>query len=183
MVEHHPVEPIKLMVAALCSSPEALEKSLEGLRACRGEVDYQGPAHPFNLTDYYQEEMGGALERTIISFDRPASPDELVNLKHECVELERLLGSEPGHRTANLDAGYLDHGKLVLASLKPAGQKIYLGRGVYADLVARYGGGKYQPFEWTFPDFTSGIYDEDLALIRQRYLEQLRSEPSPGING
>ena len=175
MTENHPIEPVKLLVAALCSSPEALEKSLEGLRACRGEIDYRGAAHPFNLTDYYQKEMGEALERTIISFDRPASPDELVNLKHECVELERALANEAGCRTTNLDAGYLDHGKLVLASLKPAGQKIYLARAVYADLVARYGSGRYRPFEWTFPDFTAGIYDEDLALIRRRYLEQLRS--------
>ena len=41
-------------------------------------------------------------------------------------------------------------------------------------LVARYGGGKYRPFEWTFPDFTAGVYDEDLAKIRQLYLPQLR---------
>jgi len=183
MTEDQPAEAVKLVVAALCSSPQALKNSLGKLQACRGEIDYRGPAHPFNLTDYYREEMGEELERTIISFQLPACPVELIELKHECVELERALADEAGRRTANLDAGYLDHGKLVLASLKPAGQKIYLGRGVYADLVARYGGGKYQPFEWTFPDFTSGIYDEDLALIRQRYLEQLRSEPSPGING
>ena len=119
--------------------------------------------------------MGEALERTLVSFQRPTSPGELVNLKHECVKLEKALADEPGHRTANLDAGYLDHGKFVLASLKPAGQKIYLAHGVYADLVARYSGGQYRPFEWTFPDFTSGVYDEDLAMIRQRYLEQLRS--------
>ena len=175
MAESPRVEPVKLVVAALCSSSVALEKSLEGLRACRGAIDHQGSAHPFTLTDYYQEEMGRELERSLVSFQLPASPDELVNLKHECVELEQALADEAGHRTANLDAGYLDHGKLVLASLKPAGQKIYLGRGVYADLVARYGGGKYCPFEWTFPDFTAGVYDEDLALIRQLYLQQLRS--------
>ncbi len=174
MTEPHPVEPVKLLVAALCANPEALENSIESLRSGRGELDYQGVAHPFKLTDYYQEEMGESLSRTLLSFDLPASPVELVNLKHECVELERALADEAGRRTANLDAGYLDHGKLVLASLKPAGQKLYVDRGVYADLVARYGGGRYRPFEWTFPDFAAGLYDEDLATIRQRYLEQLR---------
>lgn len=174
MAEKLQAEPVKLVVAALCSSPGALEKSLEGLRACRGAIDHQGPARPFTLTDYYQEEMGDKLARSIISFQLPVSPGELVNFKQECVELEQALAEEAGNRSANLDAGYLDHGKLVLASLKPAGQKIYLGRGVYADLVARYGGGKYRPFEWTFPDFTAGVYDEDLAEIRQLYLQQLR---------
>ena len=62
----------------------------------------------------------------------------------------------------------------MLASLKAAGQKIYLARGVYADLVGRYGRGRYRPFEWTLPDVSARRYDEELAAIRERYLEQLR---------
>ena len=174
MTEHLPVEPVKLVVAVLCSNPDALAKSCEGLRSRRGGIDHQGAARPFNLTDYYEKEMGTELGRSILSFDRLASPDELVDFKHECVELEHSLAESSGQRAVNLDPGYLDHGKLVLASLKAAGQKIYLARGVYADLVGRYGGGRYRPFEWTFPDFSAGLYDEELAAIRERYLEQLR---------
>mgnify|MGYP003319531034 CR=1 FL=1 len=174
MTKHLPVEPVKLVVAALCSRPDALTRSLEGLRSRRGNLDHQGTARPFNLTDYYEKEMGTGLERRILSFDRLASPDELVDFKHECVELERSLAEDSGRRTVNLDPGYLDHGKLVLASLKAAGQKIYLARGVYADLVGRYGEERYRPFEWTFPDFSAGLYDEELGEIRRRYLEQLR---------
>ena len=174
MTEHLPVEPVKLVVAVLCSNPDALAKSCEGLRSRRGGIDHQGAARPFNLTDYYEKEMGTELGRSILSFDRLASPDELVDFKHECVELEHSLAESSGQRAVNLDPGYLDHGKLVLASLKAAGQKIYLARGVYADLVGRYGRGRYRPFEWTFPDFAAGLYDEELAAIRERYLEQLR---------
>ncbi len=169
-----PAEPVKLLVAALCTGPDALAESLEGLRARRGDIDHQGPARPFKLTDYYEKEMGDGLERSILSFDRLVSPGELVDFKHECVELEASLAQSPGHRSVNLDPGYLDHGKLVLGSLKPAGQKIYLARGVYADLVGRYGQERYRPFEWTFPDFSAGLYDEELGMIRRRYLEQLR---------
>ena len=174
MTENHPVEPVKLVVAVLYSRRDALAKSLDGLRSLRGDIDHQGAARPFNLTDYYEEEMGGELERSILSFHQLAPPGELVSLKRECVELESSLAEASGRRTVNLDPGYLDHGKLVLASLKAAGQKIYLARGVYADLVGRYGQGRYRPFEWTFPDFSAGLYDEELQEIRERYLEQLR---------
>jgi hypothetical protein len=155
MTEERSPEPVKLIVAALCSSPGALERGIEGLQARRGDIDHQGPPRPFDLSAYYEEEMGTGLQRSILSFDRLASPGELVDFKHECVELERSLAGASGRR-ANLDAGYLDHSKLVLASLKPAGQKIY------------------RPLEWTFPDISAGLYDRELGEIRARYLEQLQ---------
>jgi hypothetical protein len=117
--------------------------------------------------------MGDNLHRQLISFTDLRSPEELAIAKIRCIEIEKLL-SISGKRAITLDIGYLDHNKLVLASVKGLGQKIYLSHGIYADLVARYGHGTYQPFEWTFPDFKSGRYDNDLAYIRQRYLEQLR---------
>jgi hypothetical protein len=46
---------------------------------------------------------------------------------------------------------------------------------VYADLIARYRAGRYQPFEWTFPDFRDGRYDQELSTIRRTYLAQLRN--------
>lgn len=69
---------------------------------------------------------------------------------------------------------HADGNKIVLASFKYAGQKIHLGDGVYAGMVARYKHGCYQPFEWTFPDFCDGRYDDELAVVRRTYLQQLR---------
>ena len=81
----------------------------------------------------------------------------------------------PDARTVNCDAGYLDHNKVVLASAKEAGQKVYLDKGIYADLAGRYKNGAYRPFEWSFPDFKDGRYDKELLAIRALYLKQLRA--------
>jgi hypothetical protein len=94
--------------------------------------------------------------------------------------LERV-GGTAGQRV-NLDSGYLDHNKIVLASAKGLGQKIDIAQGIYADLVARYRQGHYQPFEWSFPDFKDGRYDSELAEIRRRYLQQLRTIQSTNSN-
>jgi Domain of unknown function (DUF4416) len=142
-----------------------------------GDIDFEGPDRAFDLTDYYEAEMGPNLSRRLIGFEPLASPEQLPPAKLACIAMEAAFISPrsgtPG-RGINLDIGYLDHNKIVLASVKPAGQKIYLSAGIYADLVARYAEGRYQPFAWTFPDFKDGRHDPELATLRGRYLEQMK---------
>jgi hypothetical protein len=167
------VQPVKRFVAVLWSEPAGLECAVRLLIDAWGALDHAGPDHGFDVTDYYADEMGGSLRRRLFAFDPLMPPESLVDAKLLCNDLEARLASN-GRRRVNLDTGYLDHNKVVLASVKYAGQKIYLARGIYADLVARFKQGRYQPFEWTFPDFRDGRYDQELVAIRQRYLAQLR---------
>lgn len=167
------VPPVKLLVAILWANRAALDQALERLQEHWGTIDFQGADHPFDVTDYYGPEMGANLQRRLIAFARLVPPECLKEVKLRCNALEDQFQSATG-RLVNLDIGYLDHNKIVLASCKYAGQKIPLGDGIHADLIARYARGKYQPFEWTFPDFKTDRYDVELNTIRQRYLEQLR---------
>jgi len=174
MARPQPADPVKLFVAILWSDAGSLGSSLTALAEQWGEIDFIGPDHPFDLTGYYEAEMGRGLQRRLISFSRLVPPDILSEAKLRCNEIEdRLSGA--GGRPVNLDIGYLDHNKIVLGSLKQAGQKIYLRDGVYADLVGRYRSGRYQPFEWTFPDFRDGRYDAEFSAMRRIYLERLRA--------
>jgi hypothetical protein len=174
MAKPVPVEPVKLLAAVLWSDVDALAAALEDLRSRWGKIDVTGSDHPFDVTDYYEKEMGAGLLRRIVSFEGLVLPQILSEAKLVCNEIENKLAHGKARRV-NLDIGYLDHNKIVLGSAKYAGQKIYLGAGIYADLVARYREGRYQPFEWTFPDFRDGRYDHDLAQIRRTYLSQLRA--------
>ncbi|MFP3984053.1 MAG: DUF4416 family protein [Desulfurivibrionaceae bacterium] len=166
--------PVKYFIAVLFSSPDLLSLARNVLQENWGKMDLEGDPRLFEVTDYYQAEMGGTLYRSIISFKDLMNPAEIVERKLRCNDLEDTLALE-NKRRVNLDAGYLDHNKVVLASAKAAGQKIYLGRGIYADLAGRYRSGRYQPFEWSFPDFKDGRYDRELLLIRKEYLRQLKN--------
>ncbi len=166
-------EPVKYFAAVLWRDDDSLASGTQRLVATFGDIDHVGPDRPFDMTDYYEAEMGASLKRRLVSFVALRSPQKLTAAKHACIEIESALAGENG-RTVNLDVGYLDHNKIVLASVKAAGQKIYLSDGIYADLVARYGQGKYQPFAWTFPDFKDGRYDSELGVLRECYLTQIK---------
>ena len=173
MAKPQAATPVKLLVAILWTGEAALRAALEELHAEWGEIDFTGADRPFDRTDYYLDEMGADLLRRLVSFADLVPPESIRTAKLRCNEIEDRMSAER-RRRVNLDIGYLDHNKIVLASVKYAGQKIHLGDGVYADLVARYKDGRYQPFEWTFPDFRDGRYDGELAQIREQYLRQLR---------
>jgi hypothetical protein len=168
------VQPVKWFVAALWKEASSLDDALRLLCEQWGSLDHISSDIPFDVTHFYDDEMGTGLLRRLVSFQRLMPPDELAPGKLLTNEMEIRL-AHAGRRRVNLDLGYLDHNKIVLASLKAAGQKIYLGQGVYADLIARWRDGAYHPFEWTFPDFRDGRYNDFLCQIRTAYLRQLRA--------
>ena len=173
--------PVKYFIAVLFPEAGKLMQVKKELASRWGVIDFEGQDHPFDATDYYQPEMGAPLYRKLLSFERLYTPALIVPMKLECNDIEASF-SRDGKRTVNLDAGYLDHNKFILASAKEAGQKVYLDRGIYADLSGRYREGKYRPFEWSFPDFKDGRYDGELLAIRNLYMQQVKRYRSGDSN-
>ena len=160
---------VKYLAAILAPRDFDLERLLFPLLEERfGRIDHRGEARPFGLTDYYEDEMGPDLHRTIVSFEPLRAATELVDAKLATAAIEERL-SEGGNRRVNVDIGYLDFFKVVLASFKEGPQKIYLGSGVYADPILLYNDGAFEVLPWTFPDFRTGAYDPELAAIRRLY--------------
>lgn len=156
---------VKLLAAILCSREAPFEQCLAMLEQRFSEIDYRGGAHPFTQTNYYQPEMGPGLTRSLVSFARLMDPGALTEAKHAAHEIEQSL-SLGGKRRVNVDVGYLDLFKLVLASFKERGNKLYLGDGVWADMTLVYEKGEFQPLPWSFPDFAEGTYNAELKRIR-----------------
>ncbi|OPZ95339.1 MAG: hypothetical protein BWY71_02269 [Planctomycetes bacterium ADurb.Bin412] len=78
-------------------------------------------------------------------------------------------------RPINLDPGYIDASKLVLATTKNYSHRIYIGQSMYAEATLHYHRGKWQAWPFTYPDYGSGLYDPFLNAARDRYLEQTTS--------
>ncbi len=166
--------PVKYFAALLLSSGAEPQGVIDGgLSDILGEADFIGPPHPFDMTDYYEDEMGPGLRRVIVSFKDLGEAPDLVTVKLDVDRLEKKLSGEAG-RTVNIDPGYIDYFKAVLASFKEGPQKIYLGRGVYADPVLMFEDHEWRTLPWSFPDFKEGLYMEEFGSIRRIYRERRR---------
>ena len=167
------VLPVKLFCGILYSDPGIWDRAEQQLVQKYGAIDYKSPRMPFTITDYYNEEMGAAITRFFVSFERLLLPNELAGIKIECNEIEDLCAIG-GRRQVNIDPGYMDYDKVVLASAKYNAHKIYLDFGIYADLTLLYSKGHFKPCLWAFPDFHSAQYQEIFLHIRAKYKGQLR---------
>lgn len=136
----------------------------------------EDPSHPFpfNQTDYYTQEMGQNLSRVFFAIQKLIHPSELPKLKKHAIQIENAFYRKNGKRSVNLDPGYLDSTKIILASTKKGGHKISLTKDIYADMVLDFYKGNFRSFEWSFPDFKEKNYWEYFLEMRKSYLEKLK---------
>jgi hypothetical protein len=170
-----PAEPdrVKLFVGILYSDEKLLDRAVDILQKKYGELDYISEPFSFDITDYYEPEMGSPIVRKFVSFERLVHPKELARIKIETNSIEDLLAVKH-NRKVNLDPGIMDYDKVVLASAKYNGQKIYLDHGIWADLTLHFEKNRFDPYPWSFPDFKKGIYNDGFLKIRQKYKGQRR---------
>jgi len=164
---------VKLIVGLISSSFHlfpAVQGKLEGLF---GPVDLESPLIPFSFTNYYNQELGPNLQRKFLSFARLIDPGRLAEIKSLTNELEERFQRPNNKRGINIDPGYLEPGKLVLATTKNQQHRIYLGQGIYAEVTLRFRRGRFEPWEWTYPDYRSEAYLDFFTRAREIYLEQL----------
>jgi hypothetical protein len=171
---HNPL-PVKLLVGILTSIPEIISSVEERLSELFGPIDKRSEPFPFDMTRYYDETMGSPISRYFISFANLIEPSVISKIKKATNELESGFASEwtSVQRPVNLDPGYLEQSKIVLASTKNFYHRILLSGGIYAEVTLHFEAGEWRSFPWTFPDFKSGRYSQFFSSLRDSYRTQL----------
>jgi hypothetical protein len=172
--------PVKLFVGILVSEAERLAEVESRLSAEYGTIDFRSSVIPFTFTDYYRRETGDHILRAFFAFERLIDADRLPDIKHWTNALEpefAAAGSASGgiQRPVNLDPGYVEHSKVILASTKNFYHRMYLGRGIFGEVTMHFRNNAWEFFPWTYPDYQSEEYRKFFLELRGRYRSQLKS--------
>lgn len=166
---------VKLIMSLFSPRKELVLEVMEQLSDLYGETDWISSEIFFDRTRYYEKEMGWPLHRRFLSFKTLMPPERLVETKLRTNDIEKsyLKGNR---RRINIDPGYISLERLVLATGKNYIHRIYLHKGIYADLTLVFKRGGFVPLEWTYPDYADPGMIDCFNAVRSRYLEQIRKE-------
>lgn len=168
-------KPAKYFVALLSSDVDLLTAVETDLSPILSEIDARSEVVPWIASKFYEREMGRGLLRRFVSFSVLQSPENLAEIKLQTQRIEDNYRIVAAGRRVNLDPGYIDAFKLVLASTKNAGQRIYLRSGIYGEATLLYHDAAFHGLEYSYRDY---LWPESLAFftqMRAQYLTQLRN--------
>ena len=148
-----------------------LHWSIDELAKLWGNPEILSEPVRFDKTDYYHE-IHPDLSRAFACFPGLVNALGLADWKHEAINIEAM--SRQPIRAVNIDPGYIDGARLILASTKDHAHSIYLRDGIYAEVTMRFRFKHWQSFDYTFPDFASGVYDEFLSRVRKLWLMEVK---------
>ena len=140
-----------------------------------GNTIYQSIELPFDYTDYYKAEMGPGLKRMIAAFEQLVPRDFMPEAKIKSNEIEDIFLSDV-KRGVNIDPGILSLENVCLATTKPYSHRIYLSRGIWAEVTLIYKGETYSSLEWTYPDYASKELRSIFKEIRNIYKGRLKCQ-------
>ncbi len=167
--------PVKLIIGFIFQNESGPDKAKGILKSRFGKIDFESQTLAFTHTNYYEAEFGKNLKRKFISFEKLIQPQNLPKIKIRTNIIEEKL-SRGGLRSINIDPGYLDMAKLILSSNKDYKHRIYLDKGIHAEITLFYQNKGFTPWEWTYPDYRSADYIAIFNHIREIYAKQIKNK-------
>ncbi|HNR87876.1 MAG TPA: DUF4416 family protein [Spirochaetota bacterium] len=168
----------KLFIGVLTAREDLLLMTEERLVRRYGAIDFRTRKLPFSHTDYY-DSIGRNLFKVLYSFERLIPREDIVTVKLATNRLEKKITARTREKDAprriNIDPGYLTLSNVYLASCKEFFHRTYLWRGVYLENEYRYVGRRFQPWEWTYPDYRKMEYLDFFHQVRAIYRKQIEN--------
>lgn len=168
----------KLIIGVIYHDKKVFEDAMAELQKKYGEIDFTCEEFSFSgeFSNYYDEELGGEGLRRIYSFKNLVDPSEQAEIKTFTNALESRF-SIGGKRQINLDPGFINHGRLMLATTKEAGFRIPLANGIYTELTLFWARGAWHKLPWTYRDYQSERVQKFITMVRAEYLKQRKEMP------
>ncbi len=144
-----------LVVALFSRHMPAFDWARDRIASEWGPISLESPLFDFCDTDYYLPSMGAGIRKGFLAVEGIFDAAELASRKRQAIQWEeecRADGGYPDIRPINMDPGYLNLSKLVLASTKERAHRVYLNQGIFGEVTMRYVGG-WQFYPWTYPDY------------------------------
>ncbi len=174
--------PVKLIFSIISAEEKMFLTAQKFLVSIFGNIDQESDFQLFDFTSYYREEMGEGLKQKLVSFEKLILPNRLIQIKVDSNQWEFLLSLDnhslksfvKKKRKINFDPGYLTLDKFILASTKNGPARIYLDKGIYAEVTLRFISGSYRPLEWTYQNYQTELYISFLNKVREKYKKQIK---------
>lgn len=160
-------ESAMLFAGTLYADAVSYQHAKEILQDSFGGIFFETPPAPWEYSSYYRDELGFPITRQFIFFNGIIDPGILAGVKIRTNAIEALLSSE-GKRKINIDPGYLTLSKVVLASTKNYVHRIYLGKGIYAEVTLIFRDNAFRPHLFTYRDYQDKAYTDMFRAMRIR---------------
>jgi len=177
MAEIKSFPPARLVCGIISAVDAAFDRAEARLAGEFGELASRSPRFPFDVTDYYEPEMGAGLRRGFVAFRPLVDPAGLAEAKIRTNAIEREISAElgTGGRIVNLDPGCLTGAALIMATAKNCAHRIPMRGGVYGHLEILFTRTGVRLLEWTYPDFRRAGIQEYFIAERRRLLAELQA--------
>ena len=167
--------PVKanLTVSVMFRDADLLAEIRSILEKKYGRIDMISNTYDFSsISPYYDPEMGNEIKKIIFSFKKTVQRDILANVKLFCVKIEQKY-SQNGKRLVNLDPGLLTLENFILATGKNYSHRIYLKKGVFAEVTLMFGKKNViKELPWTYRDYLYEPARSFLLSVRENYREK-----------
>ena len=114
--------------------------------------------------------MGDDITRRWWVFDSLCDPAELAGMKHATNTIEQQFLNAQGGRQVNIDPGIISMSNVILATTKNYSHRIYLGKGIYAEVTLLFTAKSFTVLDWTYPDYressTIDFFNQARTLLK-----------------